>query len=80
MRNLLGSLWRGWQGIARAIGDFQARLLLTVFYFTIALPIGLLGRLVFDPLHLGHQPADSAWRKRHTRDTDLAAAQRQTWV
>lgn len=67
--------------ILHYIGNFQSRLLLTVFYFTLALPFGLLGRWAIDPLRLRRaMPATSAWRERHTHDTHLAAAQRQTWV
>ena len=70
-------LWDGWKEIAGYIGDFQARLLLTVFYFTVALPFGVLTRLVSDPLHVRDLPAASGWMKRQTRDTDLSDAQRQ---
>jgi hypothetical protein len=67
--------------ILKYIGDFQARLLLTVFYFTLALPFGLLARWGIDPLRLRRlSPATSAWQERRTRATDLSAAQRQTWV
>lgn len=67
--------------ILKYIGDFQARLLLTLFYFTLALPFGLLARWGIDPLGLRRPlPAASAWQARRTYDTDLPAAQRQTWV
>jgi hypothetical protein len=67
--------------ILNYIGNFQARLLLTTFYFTLALPFGLLARWGIDPLRLRHsRPATSAWRERHTYDTDLSTSQRQTWV
>ena len=77
MRSFLRRLWENWKGITGYIGDFQARLLLTVFYFTAAVPFGVLMRLVGDPLHVRDRPATSGWMKRQTRDTDLPAAQRQ---
>ena len=80
MRAGLRRFWAGWKEMAGYIGDFQARLLLTVFYFTVVVPFGLLARLALDPLRLRHQPAASGWLKRQTRDTDLKAAQQQTWV
>jgi hypothetical protein len=43
-------LWEGWKRIAKKIGDFQARLLLTVFYLFIIGPFALLIRLWGDPL------------------------------
>ena len=67
--------------ILHYIGNFQARLLLTLFYFTLALPFGLVARWGMDPLQLRCSiPVTSAWRERQTYDTDLSAAQRQTWV
>ncbi len=35
-------LWDGWMVVARAIGNFNARLLLSLFYFLIILPLGLI--------------------------------------
>ncbi len=77
MKKLLGKLWRGWKELAHYIGDFQSRLLLTFFYFTVALPFGLLGRFIVDPLKLRGKHAESNWTKRETRDKDMAAARSQ---
>ena len=63
--------------IGASIGDFQSRLLLTVFYFTVALPFGILTRLVIDPLRLRHRPTTSGWTARQPIDSDLASARRQ---
>jgi hypothetical protein len=75
--NTLKRLWNAWKEIAGYTGDFQARLLLTVFYFTVATPFGLLTRLSSDPLHRRHLPATSGWLKRQRQGTDLPAARRQ---
>jgi hypothetical protein len=56
----------GWKEIVSSIGDFQARWLLTVIYFTFVLPFGLITRLVKDPLSIRHRPIGSAWSKRVT--------------
>lgn len=71
----LRRVWEGWKEIAAYIGDFQSRLLLTVFYFTIALPFGLITRLV-DPLELRWSRA-AGWTTRRTMSEDLQAARRQ---
>lgn len=42
--------WERWKVIARKIGDFQARLLLTLFYIFVLGPFALLVRLRGDPL------------------------------
>jgi hypothetical protein len=46
----LRRFWTEWQKLAADIGDFQARLVLTVFYWTVMLPFGLLVRLVLRPM------------------------------
>jgi len=43
-------LWRAWRRIGRKIGDFQARALLTVVYFTVVAPFALAVRWAADPL------------------------------
>ncbi|MCB0246825.1 MAG: hypothetical protein KDI07_13685 [Anaerolineae bacterium] len=64
--------------LARKIGKFQSRILLTFFYFVIVLPFGLAVRLFADPLHIRrHRPADTAWLPRETHDVELADARRQ---
>lgn len=44
--------WEGWKKIARKIGDFNARVILTIFYFVLMLPFALLVRFLTDPLHI----------------------------
>lgn len=66
-----------WKELAHYIGDFQARLLLTFFYFTIALPFGFIGRYLIDPLKLRESKSDSNWTTRETRDKDLQTAHNQ---
>ncbi len=70
-------LWAGWKYIARKIGNFQARVILTVFYFTIALPFGTGARWLADPLHLKRRAAPSGWRAREVRAPDLTELRRQ---
>jgi hypothetical protein len=45
-------LWAAWKRVARKIGDFQARVLLTLFYFVLLAPFALLVRRTSDPLSL----------------------------
>ncbi len=48
----LRELWAAWKRVARKIGDFQARVLLTIFYFVLLAPFALLVRRTSDPLAL----------------------------
>ncbi len=52
LRPSLLRLWERWKVIAHVIGNFQARVLLTVFYFVIAPPFALVVTLGRDPLSL----------------------------
>jgi hypothetical protein len=45
-------LWARWKRMARKFGDFQARALMTVFYFVILGPVALATRGRSDPLAL----------------------------
>jgi hypothetical protein len=45
-------LWAAWKRVARKIGDFQARVLLTIFYFLLLAPFALVVRQRSDPLAL----------------------------
>jgi hypothetical protein len=42
--------------MSRAIGNFQARVLLTILYFTVVLPFGVGSRLFSDPMRIRHRP------------------------
>ena len=64
MPAVLRRLWEGWKRFGRKMGDFQARLLLTLFYFVILAPFALALRWGADPLGLkaagGWQPVTRA--------------------
>ena len=49
---VLRRLWQGWKRIGRKVGDFQARVLLTVFYFVMLAPFAVIVRWKADPLGL----------------------------
>ncbi len=75
MTPALRRLWEGWKRVGRKIGDFQARVLLTLFYFVILAPFALGVRLLADPLGL-KRPA--GWLPvAPSKDTPLARAGRQ---
>ncbi|MBI3252229.1 MAG: hypothetical protein HYZ52_02765 [Candidatus Omnitrophica bacterium] len=62
--------------IATRIGDFQARVFLSLFYFVIVLPFGLMVCLFADPLGIkGHR--QSTWTDFPDRSQTLEAAGRQ---
>jgi hypothetical protein len=69
--------WQIWKARAHDIGQFQSRLLLTVFYFTVFVPFAVLTRLVGDPLRLRTSTRDTDWVAWEARDSSLDAARRQ---
>jgi hypothetical protein len=75
MSTALRRLWQGWKRVGKKIGDFQARVLLTLFYFVILAPFALGVRLMADPLGL-KQPG--GWHPVTPRnETALQRAGRQ---
>lgn len=60
-------LWENWQRVARKIGDFQARLVLSLLYFIIIGPFALIVRWGADPLSL-KQHGQHGWRPKAKMD------------
>ena len=54
-------LWENWKILAKKIGDFQARLILTVLYFVIVAPFALIVRFAADPLSIKRR-AEPGWQ------------------
>jgi hypothetical protein len=73
----LRKLWEGWKRFGQAMGDFLARVVLSIFYFTIFLPFGLGTRLFSDPLAIKPSDETVKWLERKTKDLTLEDARRQ---
>jgi hypothetical protein len=72
---MLRRLWDGWKRVGHAIGNFQARVLLTVFYIILIAPLGLLVRIFADPMRI-RRPLE-AWLQKEPQGTDMVTARRQ---
>ena len=57
-------LWEAWKSFARAMGGFQSRILLGLFYFLIVTPFGIGVRVFGDPLLLRRARRSSNWVPR----------------
>ena len=68
---------RRWQIWMHDIGNFQSRVLLTVFYFTALVPFALLTRALADPFDRRRRDKASTWHPWAERKTSLDAARRQ---
>lgn len=74
----LRKLWRGWLRFGQFLGDILARIVLTLFYFTLFVPFGLGVTLLSDPLHVRREGAQR-WLPREAQgdQASLADAGRQ---
>jgi predicted MFS family arabinose efflux permease len=79
-RNFLGVAWDRWALLSKPIGDFNARVLMGLFYFTFLVPFGLLNRLTSDRLRLKKAPeGQSLWMSREPAlDLTIEDARRQS--
>ena len=71
----LRTFWRLWKRLGEFMGNVVARVVLTLFYFTILAPFGLGVRLFGDPLEIRRQQP-SGWLDRRTRDRKLEDARK----
>jgi hypothetical protein len=53
-------IWEGWKKIARKIGDFNARVILTIFYLVLLMPFAILVKQFTDPLEI-KKNAKTGW-------------------
>jgi hypothetical protein len=71
---MLKRVWQAWKDLAHKIGNFQARVILTVFYGALV-PFGLGTRLFSDPLRIKRLPTQ--WLDHPDDAGDLELAKRQ---
>jgi hypothetical protein len=70
-------LWKRWKIVAKKIGDFQARVILSILYFVAIGPFALIVRWGADPLSLKTR-AQPSWRpKAETQDPAIKRALNQ---
>ncbi len=72
---MLKRAWQGWKRVAHAVGTFQARMLLTIFYAVLVLPLAVSVRFFSDPLRIKRRPPQ--WLEHPGESHDLPWARRQ---
>jgi hypothetical protein len=77
MTSLIRRAWARWKRIARKIGDFQARILLTIFYFIFFAPFALAVRFLSDPLAIKNKSEPSWEMKVPSEEPVMEKARRQ---
>ena len=68
-------VWQTWKQAAHAVGTFQSRVLLTIFYAVLVLPFGIFARLLSDSLRIKSRPTQ--WIEHPSEAHDLQWAKRQ---
>jgi hypothetical protein len=74
---MLKKLWSKWKPFAQKIGDFQARVILSVFYFIFVSPIGIIFKFADDSLRLKKPKTNSYWINRGRTKPSLEDERRQ---
>ena len=69
--------WERWKAVAKKIGNFQSRLILTLFYLLIVPPFALIVKVFKDPLRLRAPKEGSYWLVRTTPHPTESTARRQ---
>jgi hypothetical protein len=75
--SIIRRAWEWWKRVARKIGDFQARILLTVFYFLFFAPFALAIRFLTDPLSIKNNDNPEWEIKSQSEGTTIEQAKRQ---
>ena len=71
---ILKSAWKIWKKFGKIVGNFQALIIFTLFYFLILWVVGITSALFSDPLHLkkrNQRSGFSPWT--HPEETLLTA-------
>ena len=74
---MLARFWLQWKRFAQRVADFQARAILTLIYFLVLAPFGLIVSFLKDPLKTKHPPRSSVWLPRPPENASLENARRQ---
>src|SRR3990172_6471462 len=76
-KSILHKSWEWWKRVARKIGDFQPRIILTIFYFIVLGPFALAVRLGSDPLTIKTSTPRGWYPKTEGKGTPIEQATNQ---
>ena len=76
LRSWVKNFWKGWMAFVKILGNFNSRLILTLFYFLI---VGLFSLLVgrWQNYLRRRSPSDTNWLPVASKTMDLSDAKRQ---
>jgi len=75
--DLLKKIWEGWKKFAHKLGNFQARIILFVFYFIILAPFAMIIKRS-DPMRL-RKSSEHGWQARNSETTPTPEKMIRQW-
>jgi hypothetical protein len=75
--HILRTAWERFQIIGQVNGDYVARFVTSVMYFSVLIPFALIARFIVDPLEM-RKSAQPHWRKRKLVGETLDDARSQS--
>jgi len=70
------TVWNAWKRVGRFIGNGVARVVLTVFHFTLFVSFAITAKLTTDPLGRKPEETDSYWLTVEPFDSTTESARR----
>jgi hypothetical protein len=75
---ILGPVQRGWMKFAMVLANVNTRIILTLLYYVVLTPVGVIMAFFRDPLNRSWKESkESTWIKRTPEPVDPAAYERQ---
>ena len=74
---LLLRIWNGWKAIAHKIGNFQARVILLIFYFIVLAPFAMIIKRV-DPMRI-RKGSVPGWQERSANSSPSQEKMIRQW-
>jgi len=75
--NLFKKLWHSWKDFSQRMGNFQSRIILSLFFFIFVSPFALAVKIFSDPLSIKHQRSTSQWLPKKEIKNELEQYRRQ---
>lgn len=75
--NLLHKLWQMWGNFSKRMGNFQSRIVLSLFFFTVVSPFALAVKMFSDPLRIKYRGNESHWLPKTRTEIRLEQFRRQ---
>lgn len=70
-------IWQGWKWLAEKLGNLQALIILSLFYYILLAPFALVFKLLADPLQLSPRKRSMWFSKENKNVSNLAKMKQQ---